>query len=208
MLEMHCFGPDNESGLPSSSPLSRPSTSLLGNTFTQVLALEEDDPQGRFTHRLDLEHMGMLGHSFGGANAAVACRQLQRLQACANLDGSFQGDSEDGVEQPFLLMTAGDGLDSSQKTFVQKMNGIQAGVDRAAHGTFTDMPLLLPLVKHYRPDTDDGTFETGKLGPRGTDIVRAYTRAFFDEPLRGQPSPLLEGPSSDFPEVKLQHHTR
>ncbi|HEX8706272.1 MAG TPA: hypothetical protein VF815_45980, partial [Myxococcaceae bacterium] len=174
--------------------------------LAQLIALEAGAPQGRFTGRLDLERIAMLGHSFGGANAAAACQQEPRLKACANMDGSFQGEYARGMEAPFLLMTAGHSLDETQQTFVQKMRGYHTGLEGAGHGTFTDLPLLLELMKGYAGGLDEGTFDTGRLGTRGVDILRAYVRAFLEEQLGARPSPLLEGPSRDFPEVRLTRH--
>ena len=47
----------------------------------------------------------------------------------------------------------------------------------------------------------------GLLGPidgvRGLQITRTYVRAFFDTYLNKTPSPLLWGPTSDYPEVQF-----
>jgi hypothetical protein len=56
----------------------------------------------------------------------------------------------------------------------------------------------LPLPPVVR-DTLEGTLD-------GTHLVRitsAYVRAFCDTELLGLDSPLLKGPSSDYPEVSL-----
>ncbi len=48
----------------------------------------------------------------------------------------------------------------------------------------------------------------GLLGPidgsRGLEITRAYVRAFFDTYLSHSASPLLQGPSSSYPEVQFE----
>lgn len=41
-------------------------------------------------------------------------------------------------------------------------------------------------------------------GPRIAEILNRYSLAFFDEHLRGIPSPLLDGPVEGFPEVTFQ----
>jgi hypothetical protein len=62
------------------------------------------------------------------------------------------------------------------------------------HVNFTDLPYWSPLMPLL-----------GQTGPldaqRGFDIVNAYSLAFFDKELKGQPSPLLDGPSKQYPEV-------
>ncbi|XXF81490.1 hypothetical protein P2318_02175 [Myxococcaceae bacterium GXIMD 01537] len=171
-------------------------------------ALDASDERGLFTGRLDLEHLGMLGHSFGGANAAAVSQREPRLKAGANLDGTFQGDSPMGVDIPFLLMNAGDAKDGSQEDFLKATRGTtyHTAVQRAEHNTFTDLPLLLELMKVYQPDTDEEALDVGALGARGDTVVRAYVGAFLDKHLRGQPAPLLEGNAAEFPEVKLTRY--
>lgn len=64
-----------------------------------------------FKNRLDLQNLGMLGHSFGGQAATVACASDARFKACANLDGMAQGNvflpNEKGevLKQPFLFFS-------------------------------------------------------------------------------------------------------
>jgi hypothetical protein len=41
-------------------------------------------------------------------------------------------------------------------------------------------------------------------GRRGHEIINAYTLAFFDHYLKGRSSPLLAGPSAEFPEVTFR----
>jgi hypothetical protein len=49
----------------------------------------------------------------------------------------------------------------------------------------------------------------GKIdGARGLVITSEYLAAFFDRTLKGQSSPLLEGPSAAYPEVTLAVHRR
>ena len=40
--------------------------------------------------------------------------------------------------------------------------------------------------------------------PRAVQVVNAYLLAFFDEHLKGEQSPLLDGPSPDYPEVSIE----
>ncbi len=46
---------------------------------------------------------------------------------------------------------------------------------------------------------------TGLIGgQRGFDIVNAYSLAFFDRYLKSETSPLLNGPSKQYPEVLFE----
>lgn len=62
-----------------------------------------------FKNRLDLQNLGVLGHSFGGQALTIACASDTRFKACANLDGMAQGSvflpNAEGkiLKQPFLF---------------------------------------------------------------------------------------------------------
>jgi hypothetical protein len=66
------------------------------------------------------------------------------------------------------------------------------------HLNRTDVPLLI-----YPPFGR----KLGLFGPidanRVHRIVNAYTLAFFDRHLKGMPTPLLDGPAAQFPEVRF-----
>jgi len=62
-------------------------------------------PTGLLAHRLDLTHVGVLGHSFGGATAAEFCREDQRCKAAADIDGRLFGPAaQQGLPKPFLFL--------------------------------------------------------------------------------------------------------
>ena len=71
--------------------------------LSELERLNQEDPDGLLTGRLDLSHVGILGYSFGGAVAMEACHADSRFQAGAALDSLLFGESaKAGVEQPFL----------------------------------------------------------------------------------------------------------
>ncbi|MEI6278561.1 MAG: hypothetical protein WCQ16_04135 [Verrucomicrobiae bacterium] len=61
---------------------------------------------GIFRGKLDADHVGVLGYSFGGAVAAEVCRTDPRVKAGVNLDGNLFGKSRrSGSPRPFLFLT-------------------------------------------------------------------------------------------------------
>ena len=68
-------------------------------------------------------------------------------------------------------------------------------IDGFEHGTFTDLPLFVRAWPGEGGDVD---------GERALGIQRAYVRAFFDRHLVGEPAPLLDGISPDYPEVAIR----
>jgi hypothetical protein len=65
------------------------------------------------------------------------------------------------------------------------------------HINLTDIPLLSPLASRL-----------GLSGPSGVQrahrIINAYSLAFFDRHLKGQPAALLDGPAAQYPEVRFE----
>jgi hypothetical protein len=182
----------------------------------RVLAADPDDI---FEGRLDLELIGLIGHSFGAAEASEACRVDPRIRA-ALLEDAFMPSSvvRAGLEQPAMFMTrdadsmrlerrtAGGWPETDIYETLTTMRGVYdmlpghgywIEVPGMFHLDMTDAPLLASLVPW-----------PGFSGPIGGDraheIVNAYSLAFFDHVLRGWSSPLLHGPSDRFPEVHIE----
>lgn len=65
------------------------------------------DPQDALCGLLDLNNVGMLGHSFGGSTAFLMCLKDARVKAGINLDGSLQcNESPKDLHKPFMFMWA------------------------------------------------------------------------------------------------------
>src|SRR5205814_5780706 len=81
---------------------------------------------GFFAGRLDLGHVGMFGHSLGGAAAASTMRVDSRIDAGADLDGLLFGEARSaGLSRPFMLMSAGPGFaaDPNRAGFWSRLRG-------------------------------------------------------------------------------------
>ncbi|EXJ66849.1 uncharacterized protein A1O5_10044 [Cladophialophora psammophila CBS 110553] len=154
------------------------------------------------------KRVGILGHSLGGATAANAMLVEPRLAGGLNMDGSVYGQAMNKTNKdPFTIFAAQEHNQSTDATwtaFWQELKGLrlQLQVNNTKHGTFTDYPILagsiginatvLPPIKELI-----GTIN----GIRMMNILRRYIGGFFQETLESQRVKLLEGPSSQFPEV-------
>ncbi|WP_257455196.1 alpha/beta hydrolase family protein [Archangium lipolyticum] len=181
--------------------------------LSRVRALDTGDTQGRFTGRLDLERVGVFGHSIGGAASAIVCQTEPGVRACANIDGTFQGSWKKGVSQPFLVMHTQASDDGTHRSFIKDRRATvyEVAVSQSGHLTFSDLPLLLELVKTHDSKVTAESLDTGTLEPaeRAAAITRAWVLAFAEERVKGSgESPLLQGGSGDYPEVTLTAHPR
>ncbi|MET8545512.1 alpha/beta hydrolase [Kitasatospora sp. NPDC004799] len=156
----------------------------------------------RLAHLIDKHRIGMAGHSLGGAATADTMVADPRVRAGVNMDGSFHPAPKPGqINRPFLMLGhtpgGGDNYTDWEQTWAA-LGGYKKWltVTGSDHFSFSDGDLL----------QEQAGFPTPPLSPeRGVAITREYVTAFFDQALKGIRSPLLDGPSPDYPEVRFQH---
>jgi predicted dienelactone hydrolase len=163
-----------------------------------------------FYQHLDLGHIGVFGHSFGGATAIIVCQQDPRCKAGANLDGTPFGSGKNApLPVPFLLMSEdySDGCDQNCAEFRQTASLGQPGtvydlsIKGARHFNFSDLPLRqVPAVRPlFRVAGLIGSIDPA----RGEEIANIYLLAFFDRYLMNRDGGLLNSPSPSYPEVQF-----
>ncbi|NWL88568.1 acetylhydrolase [Paenibacillus sp. 79R4] len=180
----------------------------------QVERLANDDPDNRFTGRLDLQNVGMFGHSFGGATSTQMLMEDERIKAAMNLDGVLYGKQRipaGGLAKPFLMMSADGSLNSVQQIqepeLRQMMEGLLARYEHVAEGGnywmkvnhmthmgFTDLYLLSPLFERME----------GVDVRQAHRLINAYSLDFFNHYLKRQPLQLLEQNIGEYPDFTLQ----
>jgi len=162
-------------------------------------------PTGPFAGRLDLDRVGVFGHSMGGGASAQACLQDDRCIAGINIDGLQVGDVLDHpLEKPFMYIHH-DNPHASSKTpnryfFEQaKADAYLLVISGTRHLDFSDMTLY---GKYSIPRL------TGMLGTldgeRSFRIQADYIMAFFNHYLKNQPTQLLNGPVDAYTEVEIR----
>jgi predicted dienelactone hydrolase len=163
------------------------------------------DPDGAFYNRLDLAHVGLFGHSFGGATAARVCKTDSRCKAGADLDGTlFSYQAAGTLHIPFMFMAeedCGTNCDTMLANFSMSQADVYyLSIDGTRHFNFSDLPLRLlpPSRLLFR-----AAGYIGSIRPeRGVEITNAYLVAFFDKYLKGVDSQLLR--SAGYPGVMLE----
>lgn len=169
--------------------------------------INNEDTRNPFYRRLDLNKLGVFGMSLGGAAAGQVCVEDRRVKAAINMDGFPYGDLIDHpLEIPFMFMSSKYSATLYNSLFPSIIdftlgNSRAAAYDvfvkESAHGNYMDVSVWSPILKY--------TGVVGKIdGTRMLKIMNAYVTAFFNKHLKGINSPLLEGPSLDFPEVIIK----
>lgn len=166
----------------------------------QLELLNQNDPEDRFTGRLDLDRLGVFGHSLGGATATITCLVDERCKAGASEDGPVYGDViEQGLNQPFLYFLS-DSMIFADPEAYQNAKGPLYLVDPEGfeHLNYGDWPYWMAAPQIHA----SGWLGSAESG-RSVEVTRAYLVAFFDKHLRGMDGTLLDDSSTVYPEVTV-----
>ena len=182
----------------------------------QLERLNAGEGDGKFRGRLDLERLGMFGHSFGGAQAAEFCHEDARCKAGIDIDGRpFGKVVAEGLARPFLFLMS-DHRGEMQDPEAQRIMGQIQSIYRSLppkegamvtirgtnHFSFGDQILLKSQIVI-------GTarfFGVGghTSGRRGLRIATAYVSGFFDRFLKGAPESDWQKLQSEYPEASVE----
>jgi predicted dienelactone hydrolase len=164
---------------------------------TELDYLEEmnHDPDSLLHDRLDLEKVGIMGHSTGGATAIEFCAESRQCQAVLVQDGWIEPVSEktlsQSLSQPSIFVSTPEWLGKENRSMgemffdQQDADSYQVTIEEMGHINFTDVPLLTPIGAQIGL--------AGNIdGARGIQILNEYSLAFFDRYLKESNSPILE----------------
>jgi dienelactone hydrolase len=164
------------------------------------------DPE--FSGHFNLSHVGMYGHSFGGANTAVCCYEDGRFDAGLTLDGVFYKQFTPGnITVPFMYMFAENRLvnDSTVDYMWNHTTGdtFKMSIAGSTHYAFTDVGVLL---SHLVPLIPPRLLSFGSIAPkRMVNITRASVTVFFEVTLKGAPLENILTLPDRFDEVQLEY---
>ena len=181
----------------------------IGFVLDEMEKRNASDPDGIFSNRLDLDKVGVFGHSTGGGATVEFCGFDSRCVAAFGLDPYVEPVHKEvleaGIHQPMLIMKNENWVSrensEGKSPFYFTMTDsstqfLELTIEGTKHFDFSSLPLLSPLAVYF-----------GIKGPidgeRVLEIINLYTVAFFDQYLKGQSMPLLTNSPAEVPEVTL-----
>ncbi|HEV3237904.1 MAG TPA: hypothetical protein VGZ25_13005, partial [Gemmataceae bacterium] len=183
----------------------------------QLARLNASDQSGRFQGRLDMDRVGVFGHSLGGATALQFCHDDSRCKAGIDVDGApFGSVIAEGVTQPFMFILSdhkGESADAETPEAIRQAGAnirsiynrlpsdsrLEIMIQGANHYMFSDAAILkIPLVMRALRTLGIVRID----GRRQVAVTAHYISTFFDVYLKGAPASMLQDHSA-YPEVEV-----
>jgi dienelactone hydrolase len=158
---------------------------------------------------MNLNEVGMLGMSLGGATAAATMLDDPRIKAGVDMDGTLHGPVvTTGLNRPFMLLSNATHNRDNDPSWVQFWNA-STGWKRdfrllgSTHASYFDGEILFPQMAGLLGLTPTRLASlVGTINPaRAITVESTYVDSFFDQHLRHHPEHLLDRPSPRFPEM-------
>lgn len=158
-----------------------------------------------FGGKLDLKHIGVIGHSFGGTASGQACLKDSRITAGINMDGLQIGDMlEKNINKPFIFMHH-DNQHAINRApninFFRRAEGpaYLISIKNSGHYNFSDFSF--PLISEVAP-LPEGAL--GNIdGMRFIKILNDCVVTFFNIYLKNAKDKSMNELCLDYPEVEI-----
>ncbi|GIP47912.1 carboxylic ester hydrolase [Paenibacillus sp. J53TS2] len=184
-----------------------------------------------FKGRIDLNHVGVFGHSIGGATAYDASFD-PRIAVGIDLDGGlYRLQDREGLRKPFMFINSESYYEKLKRVMdnraytdeeLNRMGSTREWEDQVAADKKLELERMRDAVNGggqllYIENTEHLNFTdvpfispifkmlgiTGKIAPeRANTVINAYMLDFFDRYLKNQGGVLMKGADSRFPEAK------
>jgi Platelet-activating factor acetylhydrolase, isoform II len=187
---------------------TRPDFSLWSGDMHHILDQAADwhaSADSPFHGRIDLDRIGMFGHSASATAIGMLAHSDKRVRAALVLDPGLLRP-QDATALPFLLLNAENAdyvrlhpndpdiaamIKQRADFYRVSKPGIQVTLVGADHNSFTDMA----VIKAFSRPGDGNAFIA---------TTRAFVREFFGEFLLGKRSELIRGGSAQYPIAKVE----
>ncbi|MFF2910789.1 alpha/beta hydrolase family protein [Paenibacillus sp. NPDC057934] len=228
------FSPDHDYRTESGNrdKLGKVLTDDVTFTLDQFALIQSGQIPSHLKGKMDLGHVGVFGHSIGGATAYDAAYD-PRIAVGIDLDGAlYRLRDREGLRKPFLFMNSESEFDRLKKVMdnhtyteaeLKRMGNTREWMDQVTEDKKLELERMRESVDSggqflYIENSEHLNFTdvqyispifkmlgiTGKIAPeRANSVINAYMLDFFDRYLKNQGGTLIKGPDSRFPEVKF-----
>ena len=169
--------------------------------YEQLLDLNKKDPNDRFTEKIDMENIGIFGHSLGGRIAGLFTAKHSFVKAYASMEGIPPRDVR--YQGKIKIQTA---MLCSRGTYPYAIDNYNSFIDNSSspvyfvvmedfgHNSVTDNPFIYPESFNYKiqPET-------------GLDISRNLITGYFKMELRNEGN--LINDLKDVKQLLITKHT-
>ncbi|MBL0682579.1 alpha/beta hydrolase [Aquimarina mytili] len=172
------------------------------------LEIMNSDHNGFLFQKLDVDKIGLLGHSWGGASVVQNASVNKRIKGVINMDGAQFGRLIDTrLDVPLMVMHA----DRDYKSFftpnfyvyerVAKNDFFLVTIATTGHANFGDLSYWTKI---------HALTETGSIAPeRMTHITNELILNFFDTYIKDENNDMIHNfPAGDYPEVSISHKNK
>lgn len=228
------FSPDNDyrTGIEIRDKLGKVLTGDVAFALDQFELIQSGQIPSPIKGKIDLGHVGVFGHSIGGATAYDAAYD-PRIAVGIDLDGGlYRLRDREGLRKPFLFINSESYFEKLKMVMdnqvytdaeLSRMGSTREWEDQVSEDKKLELERMRETVGVggrvlYIENTEHLNFTdvqfispifkmmgiTGKIEPeRADDVINAYMLDFFDMYLKKQGGSLMKGPDSRFPEVKF-----
>jgi dienelactone hydrolase len=157
-------------------------TADSGFALDQLSRLAQLEPNSPLAGHLDLEHVGIAGHSLGGATAVQVMAADRRFKVGVNLDGKLFGAEPDAnLDRPFLWVQSGVAPTAEYAQGRDRfLAGLRGGgslvtVRGSIHMSFSDSPsYLTALGRRLAGGATTGSISVAAMTATTADTISAF----------------------------------
>ncbi|MCL6602295.1 MAG: dienelactone hydrolase [Paenibacillus sp.] len=223
---------DYQTGSGIRDKLGKVLTDDVSFTLDQFELIQSGQIPNRLKGRMDLGHVGVFGHSIGGATAYDASYD-PRIAVGIDLDGGlYRLRDRESLRKPVLFINSESYSEKLKRvmdnrvytdTELNRMGSTREWEDQVTEDKKLELERMREAVNEggqvlYIENTEHLNFAdvqfispifkmlgiTGKTAPeRANSVINAYMLDFFDLYLKNQGGTLMKGPDSRYPEVKF-----
>ncbi|OKP92125.1 dienelactone hydrolase [Paenibacillus sp. P32E] len=223
---------DYRTGIEIRDKLGKVLTGDVAFALDQFELIQSGQIPSQIKGKIDLGHVGVFGHSIGGATAYDAAYD-PRIAVGIDLDGGlYRLRDREGLRKPFLFINSESYFEKLKMVMdnrvytdaeLSRMGSTREWEDQVTEDKKLELERMRETVGVggrvlYIKNTEHLNFTdvqfispifkmlgiTGKIEPKRADsVINAYMLDFFDRYLKKQGGSLMKGPDSRFPEVKF-----